>query len=553
MKAELYNTLLFTAATVAVCVTPLPCFGAQVVSSDAAHAHSVKMLPGENWWGLGSNFGREMPFTEKSDFKCDLRNDNYGNQTQSLLVSDRGRVLYCADPVEAKISGGEICFTPGRDKPVAVESAGHTLADAFRHASKKFFPPPGGEPELLYFSAPQYNTWIELTYHQNEKDVLAYAQSMLDHGLPPGIFMIDDTWQHGYGTWEFDARRFSDPKCMVDKLHDMGFKVLLWMCPYVSLDSPAYRLLEFGRSPDTFRRLPTGGFMLEAGNDRAAAVKWWNGRSALVDLSHPNGYKWFTGELDGLCRDYGIDAFKLDNSGVEDFRGLRANDSSLCAADLNGLYARLALRYRGSECRAVFGLAGQPIVVRLHDKDHSWKALQRLVPDMLATGISGYPFVCPDMVGGGSLSAFLPGAPFDAESFVRSAQVHALCPMMQISASPWRVLDAEHQKMFTDAVALRQRFAPYFVELAKQAAKDGEPIMRPLEYNYPGRGYADVKDEFLMGDRLLVAPQTAKGAGERKVVVPPGRWRADDGAVVEGPKTVTVKTPLSRLPYFEQQ
>ena len=61
MKAELYHTLLFMAATVAVCVTPSPCFGAQVVSSDAAHAHSVKMLPGENWWGLGSNFGREMP------------------------------------------------------------------------------------------------------------------------------------------------------------------------------------------------------------------------------------------------------------------------------------------------------------------------------------------------------------------------------------------------------------------------------------------------------------------------------------------------------------
>jgi len=28
----------------------------------------------------------------------------------------------------------------------------------------------------------------------------------------------------------------------------------------------------FGRSPDTCKRLPTGGFMLEAGNDRAAAV-----------------------------------------------------------------------------------------------------------------------------------------------------------------------------------------------------------------------------------------------------------------------------------------
>ena len=29
--------------------------------------------------------------------------------------------------------------------------------------------------------------------------------------------------------------RFHDPKGMVDSLHAMGFKVLLWMCPFVSM------------------------------------------------------------------------------------------------------------------------------------------------------------------------------------------------------------------------------------------------------------------------------------------------------------------------------
>ena len=46
-----------------------------------ADALSVKMLPGEKWWGLCNNFGRDMPFTEKSDFKCDLRKENYGHQS----------------------------------------------------------------------------------------------------------------------------------------------------------------------------------------------------------------------------------------------------------------------------------------------------------------------------------------------------------------------------------------------------------------------------------------------------------------------------------------
>lgn len=511
---------------------------------------TVPMLFGENWWGLCSNFGRQMPFDAKSDFKCDLRVSNYSHQALSLLVSDKGRVLYCDAPVEATIGGGTIKFVSDRGEIILTENAGKTLAGAFRFASKTYFPPSGEEPDLLFFSAPQYNTWIELTYHQNEKGILDYAQSMLDHGLPPGVLMIDDTWQLDYGTWEFDPRRFPDPKGMVDKLHKMGFKVLLWMCPYVSMDSPSYRLLEFGRSPGTVKPRPKGGFVTEKDSLNAAAVRWWNGRSALVDLSHPNGRKWFKGELDALCRGFGIDAFKFDNSGIGDYCSVTPYDASLDAAGQNGKYAGLALEYPGSECRSVFGLAGKPIVMRLHDKEHSWSALERLVPDMLAAGMTGYPFICPDMIGGGAWSSFLPGASFDQDLFIRSAQVHALCPMMQISASPWNRLDAEHLKAFREAVALRQRHAPGFVALAKRAARDGEPILRNLEYNYPQMGYGKVLDEFMMGTSLLVAPSTKKGQRSRRVVLPPGIWQADDGAVLQGPADIEVETPLSRVPHF---
>lgn len=519
-------------------------------SAASAAEKTVAMLPHEKWWGLCSNFGRQMPFNEKSDFKCDLRVSNYSHQSQSLLVSDKGRVLYCNDPVEATIGNGVITFVSDRGEIFLTEKTDGTLAAAFRSASGAYFPPTGDEPERLYFAAPQYNTWIELTYHQNEKDVLAYAQAMLDHGLPPGVFMIDDTWQFGYGTWEFDPRRFSDPKGMVDKLHRMGFKVLLWMCPFVSMDSPAFRLLEFGVSPDTVKPQPKGGFVIAKTTGKTATVEWWNGRSALLDLSHPNGRKWFDGQLDGLRKNYGIDAFKFDGGGLSDYWGVTAFDEQLDVARQNGRYAETALRYPGSECRSAFGLAGKPIVMRLHDKEHSWSALQRLVPDMLAAGMTGYPFICPDMIGGGSWTSFLPDAPFDPELFIRSAQIHALCPMMQISASPWRVLDAEHQKIFTAVVALRQQFAPRFVELAKKAAKDGEPIMRPIEYNHSGLGYADIKDEFMMGADLLVAPVVEKDVRSRKVLIPPGRWKGDDGVVLDGPCTVDVQTPLDRVPHW---
>lgn len=124
---------------------------------------------------------------------------------------------------------------------------------------------------------------------------------------------------------------------------------------------------------------------------------------------------------------------------------------------------------------------------------------------------------------------------------------------MQISASPWRVLDAEHQRIFSEVVALRQRFAPRFVEIAKESAKSGEPMMRNLEYCFPGLGYANIKDEFMMGDKLLVAPVMEKGATSRTVVLPPGEWRSDDGQTYIGPTTAEVAAPLARLPYFVKE
>ena len=532
-----------------------------------AETLAVKMLSGEKWWGLCNNFGREMPFTEKSDFKCDLRMENYAHQSLSFLCSDSGRAVWCAEPVGVKISGGEIALESDKGKVVLKEDAGRNLAEAYRYGSRTWFPPTGEEPELLYFSAPQYNTWIELTYHQNEKDILAYAKSMIDHGLPPGIFMIDDTWQHGYGEWQFDMRRFSDPKGMMDKLHGMGFRVLLWMCPFVSMDTPAYRRIAWGRNPDDVRGYPTkGGFLVSSrANGRGgvpppAVIDWWNGKSALLDFTHPNAVAWFDEQLDRLVKDYGADGFKFDGGGVHFYAGCvgleggspktYAHDTSASPAAQSALYGQFALKYRGSEYRNGFGFAGKPVIMRLHDKAHRWDALRRLVPDMLAAGFVGCPFICPDMIGGGEWTAFLPGAPFDPELFIRSAQVHALCPMMQISASPWRVLSSEHQEVFKRIAELRQRFAPRFVALAKESAKTGEPMMRNLEYGYPGLGYADIKDEFMMGDSLLVAPVMEKGATSRKVVLPSGRWLADDGQTYIGPATVEVAAPLDRLPHF---
>jgi len=521
-----------------------------MMSGTSAETLSVKMLEGENWWGAANYFGSKMPFTEKSTLNVDLRKRGFANQFASMLISDKGRVVWCEDQTAITITNGTIKMVCGTTAPVLLEKGGNNLKDAFLHAANKWFPSTGRTPDLLFFSAPQYNTWIELTYNQNEKDILAYAQSMLDNGLPPGVLMIDDTWQAGYGDWRFEPTRFKDPKGMMDKLHAQGFKVILWMCPWVSMDIPAFRRIAWGTNPNDVKGYPTkGGFLMDG--TKPAATRWWNGYSALLDLTHPNAQAWFKEQLDGLVRDFGADGFKFDGGAVDSYaQGFGTYDKKASSGDQVLAYAKYCLEYPVCEYRNAWRFQGQPVVERLHDKGHEWSELQKLVPDMIGGGLLGHPFMCPDMIGGGSWTAFLPGAPFDAELFVRSAQVHALCPMMQFSASPWRVLNKEHQQIIRDTVAIRQKFAARFVDLARASGHTGEPMLRNLEYNYPGMGYAAVRDQFMMGTDLLVAPVVEKGQTERKVVIPPGTWIADDGETVVGPKTVTVKAPLSRLPYF---
>ncbi len=107
-----------------------------------------------------------------------------------------------------------------------------------------FFPPTGQHPHPRMFQVPQYNTWIELMYDQKEEKILDYAESIIANGLPPGILIIDDNWQEDYGVWDFHPSRFKAPKRMVSRLHQLGFQVMLWVCPFVSPDHAVFRKLE---------------------------------------------------------------------------------------------------------------------------------------------------------------------------------------------------------------------------------------------------------------------------------------------------------------------
>lgn len=505
----------------------------------------------EKWWAAIVSQGQLMPV--EGSFRSNLIGDTYGNQVQPLLLSDRGNVIWSEEPFEFAIENGavEIRQTLGKVERV---NGGKTLRDAYAYASKHFFKPQGKLPAELFFSAPQYNTWIELMYDQNQQDILRFAEQIVAHGFPPGVLMIDDTWQEDYGKWDFHPGRFSDPKEMIRQLHALGFKVMLWVCPFVSPDSDVYReLAEKG----AFLTDNSGGTVAAElpttlrGDRKPLIVSWWNGCSAVLDLSNPVAREWFTGRLDRLQREFGVDGFKFD-AGDAEYYTAGSSYGGVTANTQTELFGEIGLKYPFNEYRAMWKMGGQPLVERLRDKGHNWNDLRKLVPSMNLAGLAGYTFCCPDMVGGGEFTSFLEGAPLDQELFVRSAQCHALMPMMQFSAAPWRILDAAHYAAVEKCVALRQRFAGYILDQARESALTGEPIMRNMEYAFPGMGFSRWNHQFLLGNRLLVAPVVAKGVTQQRIQLPPGRWAGFDGRKYTGPAVITVPVGLDTLPYFER-
>lgn len=505
---------------------------------------TIDLLQDERVWTGIIKDGEKMPYS--SGYRYDFYANNQSNQIQPLILGNKGLWVWSEEPFAFEVQDTKILIYNAKGD-VKYGHAGSTLSDAREYASANFFPASGKIPDELLFLKPQYNTWIELTYNQNQTDVLKYAQAILDNGFSPGVLMIDDTWQEDYGLWKFHPGRFPNPRQMIDKLHQMGFKVMLWICPFVSGDQFLI-VNEIMKEKGFLMQKKVHHPSWEKATD-PAMINWWNGYSALLDFTNPAAVKWFNDQLDWLVKEYGVDGFKFDagdmNYYPEDALSMKpASPNFQCE-----LYAQFGLRFPLNEYRACWKMAGFPLVQRLHDKTHSWEDVQKLIPHMLTEGLVGYTFSCPDMIGGGSWTSFLDLKALDQDLVVRSAQIHALMPMMQFSAAPWRILDLEHLEAIKKAVEIRQNFMPVIMELASNSAKTGDPIISSMEYYFPNQGFETVIDQFMLGKTILVAPIDKKGTS-RNVILPKGRWISNDGQLYKGGKTYLLNVPIDKIPYF---
>lgn len=516
-----------------------------------------KIIDGEYFWGGDVANGTDMPITKGSVYNKDFRTDSH-NQMMPLVISNKGRYVWSEKGLHIFVDGDDLCIE-GEDD-IKLYEVGATLKDAYLHAMENHFPfkQTRQENKTLpreFFKTAQFNTWVEYTYNPTQEGVLKYAHAVIDNGFDPGILIIDEGWHTRYGQWKFDSFKFPNPKAMVKELHDLGFIVMLWVTPFVTPDGQEFAMdTRQDFNPESYNEL----FLRDA-DGQIAFINWWNGHSAILDFRKKCDREYMKSKLDFLMSEYGVDGFKFDGGTyfMYSVNGM-VNKNPRADTDpeaMNRAWNEFGAEYKFHEYKDTYKGGGRATIQRLCDREHTWEngGIASLVPCGILQGLFGHPFICPDMIGGGSWTDELkPGFKIDEELFIRMAQASALFPMMQFSLAPWRVLSKESYDIVVDAYKLHRQMAEEIISLVEMAEKTGEPILRNLEYNDPGHGYASITDEFMLGEDILVCPIIKKGVFKKEITFPHGSWRDEEGNTYEGGKTLYMDTPLNKLTWFRR-
>jgi len=419
-------------------------------------------------------------------------------------------------------------------------------------ASLKTHPRPKVMPNLNVLQRPIWTTWAKYKQWVSQKKVLRYAEEILRGGLDHSVMEIDDRWQVSYGDLEFDHKKFPDPKAMVDKLHEMGFKVTLWVMPFVERRSAAFA--EGHKKGYFVKSIKRRGKDHEPG-----FFNWWNFPPVVaLDVTNPEAVEWYVSRLKRLQTLYGIDGFKFD-AGEPCFlpKKFKTLNPIGYPSEYTHLWvSQVAGRFQGgvSEVRTGHRTQSVGLMTRIGDRFSTWdisNGLQSIIPTVLTSGLLGYPFALPDIIGGNAYFGRNP----DTELFVRWTQVNALMPAMQFSIAPWHIgRDAE--KLCMHAIELRKKLRSQMLALAEDAMSKLQPIIRPMWWLDPeDEATFDISDQYALGDDIIVAPVVVKGQRFRDVYLTHGVWEdlTQPGRFFQGGKwLLNLEAPLSKLPCFRR-
>jgi alpha-glucosidase len=424
-----------------------------------------------------------------------------------------------------------------------------------------------GMPEIL-----SAYTWLTgriapppvwaLGYHQcrwfryTQKDVERIAGRHRENQVPCDAIWLDIEYMDGYRVFTWNTEAFPNVEGMLQRLHDIGFRVITIVDPGVKYD-PGYWVFDQARQRDVLCKTEGGDIYIG---------QVWPGETAFPDFVTEEARTWW-GELNAAHVQSGLAGIWNDMNepatGIVPPTAMRFGKGQYSHERYHNQYALLMamgttaglLQAMPDKRTFVLSRAGFAGIQRyaanwMGDNLSRWDHLWLSVPMGMGFGISGQAFVGADIGGFAGNS--------NAELFLRWMQYGALTPFYRnhselgnVDQYAWAwgdvVLD-----LVREAVRLRYRLLPYIYATFVRSAETGAPVQRPLVFDYQyDPTVRDLDDEYLFGPDLLVAPVFGPGITARQVYIPEGSWYDwHSDALVGGKRYVHTATPMEHIPVY---
>ena len=409
-------------------------------------------------------------------------------------------------------------------------------------------------------TTPLFQRWIYGSHQSrwgycSQDEIIGIAEAFEKNEIPCDVIHMDIDYMDGYRVFTFDKERFPDTKALSETLADKGIKLISIIDPGVKKDE-AYFMYREGMEMDAFAHDAQGAVYENA---------VWPGTSVFPDFSREDVRKWW-GEKTKILLDHGIRGIWNDMNEPASFRGPLPDDVKFAAGahdEIHNIYGHLMAKatYEGllehDNGRRPFVLTraayagSQKYCGGWTGDNHSiWSHLTLSLEQICNLSICGMA-MCGSDIGGF-------GSDVTPELLVRFYQAAVFAPFFRNHSAvgtrrqePW-LFDEKTRDAVRKTVRLRYRFIPYIYDLARECERTGEPIVRPLVYEYPhDKMVRNICDEYLLGKFVLVAPVTVPGKFAREVYLPEGEWYDyETNEKYTGGKYILADAPLDKVPVF---
>lgn len=309
---------------------------------------------------------------------------------------------------------------------------------AQEHAIVDTLGKPKGVPDFKMVQLPIWSTWAKYKSNISDGVVLQFAELINHYGFPNSQIEIDDKWETCYGSFEIDTKKFADMKKLVNRLNTMGFRVTIWVHPFINYNCEPF-----------YSYAKENGFFVMNTNG-SIATEWWNGNASQIDFTNDKAVEWWVSRLKKLLKETEINSYKFDageSSWCPQVPVFKKMDDDHPETILKSYINTVALFGDMIEVRSARNTQHHSIFVRMIDRETRWNGLlsmQTIIPTLLNMNILGYPFVLPDMIGGNGYGQDV----LTEEMFIRWLQINVFMPSLQFSYPPWDFVTREVSDSF---------------------------------------------------------------------------------------------------------